>query len=448
MSKKICVLFLAILMTVSLFACTPAPETTSAPTTTAPGSTTTVPSDKIEGTFTVWSPAEGFDSFDGKSWTDFMDIYPDIKVELITLGTEDAFAKIKTTIASGAAAELPTLNIIYDPNNIEAMTFDGIWEDLSKDPYNFDLNTQLDFMQGLFKNDKGEILSMSTGNCIMGMTFNRNIAKQYFGTDDPEQVRNMFKSIDDYMAKGKELADKSGATVFLFNSVDHVVRLSLASNNDSFVKDGKLNIDKSYGDAFKLVQQAVADKSVSLQQVWSAPWAAEVQSDTNMFYVCPTWWLGDIKRNDPDAEGKNKYGLISMPDNCVSTWGGTFYFINAASEPSAKRAAYEWMNWACATVEGSKNWVENNGQLTLCKALYEVDSVFATPDKWFADQPVGQVFREISQTDVPLRQGTIYDSAISNAANQALLNLMQGGTAEAALAEMKAAVLALYPELG
>lgn len=402
----------------------------------------------VNGTITVWSPAEGFNSFEGKSWTDFMAEYPNIKVDLISVGADDTFPKIKTTLASGTAADLPVLNLIYDPNNVEAMTWDGIWEVLDAEPYNLDTSTLLDFAVSQITNGKGEVVALASGNSTMCLQYNRNIARDYFGTDDVEEIGKMFATMDDIMAKGKELAEKSNGEVYLFNCPEHVLRLGLALTSDPFVVDGKLNIDESYGTALKLVEQAIADNSVSLQECWSASWAGELQSDTCMFYLCPSWWLGDIKNNDPDAKGMNKYGLITLPDNLIASWGGTYYFINAASAPEDKEAAFAWMQWLCCTAEGSKNWVKNNSQLTLAKALYEDDEVFTAGDEWFGGQPVSEMFRQTAlNAQGALRVGTIYDSAISNAANQALLEMMAGATADEALAMIKDTVLATYPEL-
>lgn len=401
------------------------------------------------GTITVWSPAEGFNSFEGKSWTDFMAEYPDVKVELISLGTDDTFSKIKTTLAAGTPEDLPVLNLIYDPNNIEAMTWDGVWEVLNAEPYNLDTSKLLDFSLSQITNGKGEVVALASGNTTMCLQFNRNIAREYFGTDDVDEIGAMFATLDDIMAKGKELAEKSNGEVFLFNCPEHVLRLGLGLTSDPFVVDGKLNIDESYGTALKLVEQAIADNSVSLQECWSPSWSAELQSDTCMFYLCPSWWLGDIKNNDPDAKGANKYGLITLPDHMVASWGGTFYFINAASAPEDKAAAYAWMYWLCCTPEGSQNWVSNNSQLTLCKALYDIDEIFAAGDDWYGGQPVSEMFRQTAlEATGSLRQGTIYDSAISNAANQALLEMMAGATADEALQQIKDTVLATYPELG
>lgn len=401
------------------------------------------------GIITVWSPAEGFGSFEGKSWTDFMELYPDVKVELISLGTDDTFSKIKTTLAAGSPQDLPVLNLIYDPAQVEAMTWDGVWEVLNAAPYNLDTNKLLDFSVSQITNGKGEVVALSSGNTTMGLQYNRNIAREYFGTDDVDEVGAMFSTLEGIMTAGKELAEKSGGSAFMFNCPEHVLKLGLAANNESFVVDGKLNIDKSYGEALKLVERAIADNSVSLQECWSASWAAELQSDTCMFYLCPAWWLGDVKNNDPDAKGMNKYGLITLPDGMVSSWGGTYYFINAAASEADKQAAYAWMYWLCCTGGGSKNWVENNSQLTLAKELYEIEEVFERGDEWYGDQPVSRVFRQMAeQGEASLRVGTVYDSAISNAANQALLEMMTGTAAEEALAMIKDNVLAAYPELG
>lgn len=401
------------------------------------------------GTITVWSPAEGFNSFEGKSWTDFMERYPNVKVELISLGTDDTFAKVKTSLAAGSPKDLPVLHLIYDPSNVEAMTWDGIWEVLNAEPYNLDTGKLLDFSISQITNGKGEVVSMASGNATMCLQYNRNIAREYFGTDDVEEIGAMFATMDDIMTKGKELAEKSGGEVYMFNSPEHILRLGLALTSEPFVKDGKLNIDESYGTALKLVEQAISDNSVSLQECWSASWSAELQSDTCMFYLCPAWWLGDVKNNDPDAKGMNKYGLITLPDNLVASWGGTYYFINAAAAPEDKEAAYAWMYWLCCTAEGSKNWVENNSQLTLAKELYEIEDVFTAGDDWYGGQPVAEMFRKTAmQAEGSLRVGTIYDTAIANAANQALLEMMAGGTADDALAMIKDSVLEAYPELG
>jgi ABC-type glycerol-3-phosphate transport system substrate-binding protein len=154
---------------------------------------------KAEITHWVWG------DYEMKGAADFNQTYPNIKVNYVTIGSADYFKKLQTTAAAGG--EMPDVaNLEMTPRG--ALVNLDIWENLDKAPYNANRKELVPWSIPLITNAKGELVSIQIDNCVGGYTYNRALAKQYFGTDDPAKLEKIFTSWDVYLQKGKEVADK------------------------------------------------------------------------------------------------------------------------------------------------------------------------------------------------------------------------------------------------
>ena len=145
----------------------------------------------------------------------FMEENPDIKIEATNVAYSDYFTKIQQAIASGS--ELPTM-VQQSCTLIANYKELGVFEDLTSDPYNVDPDIFFDFIKDRAMTEDGQLIGIEQSVSPSAIAYKRDLAKEYFGTDDPEELAALFQSTDDYITKGKEVNEKSGGDAYLFHS--------------------------------------------------------------------------------------------------------------------------------------------------------------------------------------------------------------------------------------
>jgi len=393
---------------------------------------------KAEITHWVWG------DYEMKGAADFNQTYPNIKVNYVTIATSDYFKKLQTTAAAGG--DMPDVaNLEMTPRG--ALVNLDIWENLDKAPYNANRKELVPWSIPLITNAKGELVSIQIDNCVGGYTYNRALAKQYFGTDDPAKLEKIFTSWDVYLQKGKEVAEKSGGKIFLFSGPSDVYWAVYGLNTkEPFVKDGKLNMDSSIWPAYQLIEKLVKVKALGKYQQWTPSWNASFGSNTVIFYPSPSWFITwALKANDRMATGK--YGLISPPGGGFS-WGGTAYAIPKAS--TNKAAAWAYIKWFTMSMEGTKSFVRTWKTPTLFLPSYGTDIYTSenNKDPFYGGQNYLAKLIEISRNpNTMTRPMTMYDQTIADSNTPVLEMLGQGMSAQEAYQKLKQDIVEKVPDL-
>ena len=323
-----------------------------------------------------------------------------------------------------------------------------IWENLDKAPYNAKRSDLVPWSIPLITNSKGELVCIQIDNCVGGYTYNRPLAKKYFGTDDPVAMEKIFTSWDVYVQKGKELAEKSDGKVSLFSGPGDVYWAIYGMNTkEPFVKNGKLNMDSSIWPAYQLIEKLVKVGALGKYQQWTPAWNASFASNTVMFYPAPSWFITFVIRAN-DKMAKGKYGLISPPGGGFS-WGGTAYAISKASKNKA--VAWQYIKWFTMSMEGTRGFVRQWSTPTLYLPSYSTD-IYTSPankDPFFAGQNFLAKLIEISRNpNTMVRPMTPYDQAIADSNTVVLEMLGQGMSAQEAYQKLKQDIVEKVPELG
>jgi multiple sugar transport system substrate-binding protein len=394
-----------------------------------------------KGEITEWV----WGDYEQKGASEFNNYYPNIKVNYVVIPSSNYTQKLQTTAASGG--DMPDVaNLEMTPRGM-LVNLD-IWERLDAAPYNMNKGDLVPWALPLISNEKGEVVSVQIDNCVGGYTYNRALAKKYFGTDDPAALEKIFTSWDVYIQKGKEIHDKSNGKNYLFGGVDDAFMaiFGLYTKDALVTPDKKLNLDSSYLPSYKIIEKLVKDKSVGKYNEWTPAWNSSFSSDTVAFFPGPSWFLTwAIKANDKKSTGK--YGLITPPTGGYS-WGGTAYAIPKASKN--KLQAWTYIKWFTMSLEGSKCFMKNEATPTLYKPAYATDlySTDANKDPYFGGQNVMQKLIEIGQNpNTKARPMTKYDNAISDTNSMILQDLGKGMSADAAFEKLKTEILKKLPEL-
>ncbi len=337
----------------------------------------------------------------------FMESHPNIKIEATTVAYSDYFTKIQQAIASGS--ELPTM-VQQSCTLIENYKQLGVFEDLTKDPYNVDPNAFFDFIKGRAMTDDGQLIGIEQSVSPSAIAYKRDLAKKYFGTDDPQELAEIFKTTDDYITEGKRVNEESGGTDYLFHAGGAVAEWLYFADSTDVQTDNTINFTEKMSKVMGLLCDMRDNKVVDTFENGTPQANATYADDNHLFYPCPNWAITYyIKSNDVDGSGN--WGLM-MPATGGYSCGGCSVGITNTSTDAQKAAAWEFINWAFFTEEGVQTAKEEVEYYVPTKEFYEDPSYAAGADEFFAGQDIGAfLYGEVAQSIV-LPKTSVWDQTV------------------------------------
>lgn len=335
------------------------------------------------------------------------------------------------------------------PNFYEA----GFCADLS------DLDSQVkeklvDYTYQVGKDDDDVLRAISYQATPGSVIYRCDLAKEVFGTDDPEEIGKKFSSFDSIVQTAEEL-HKKGYTIF-----GDTGALRWFSNSSSpWVKDGQIIVDQDRLDYFDAAVELYQKEYVAFAPEWSAAWYAsmagplpmhaeweeldsvEGNDQTEVFaYVMPSW--GALIVRDNAADNKGKFGVCSGV--CSFFGGGTYLAVNEYSEH--KDAAKDFIQYVTLNDDTAQWWLEeSNGDVVANKNVLEANKDYQNQS--FNNQNTYAFYLdELEKVDYSLITG--YDDTCKDAFGAAIISVQEGKQSkEEALKEFYTTVIAQYPEL-
>ncbi|MDD3361367.1 MAG: extracellular solute-binding protein [Hespellia sp.] len=344
--------------------------------------------------------------------------HPNVHFEPTAVEWGDMLTKAQQALASGS--DLPVM-FGMDNTLIENWKAMDICEDLTK--YDFDDSKYLDSLAEKCKTDDGKIIGVQESINPAGIAYKRDLAKEYFGTDDPAELQAMFASYDDYAAKGSEVYDKSNGEVHLFHSGQAVAEwLYFASDVANMDGDTLTYTDKMTDVLSKLVTLRDAN-AVDTYQSGTPEANATYADDKHIFYPCPNWALTYyIQGNDPDGSGN--WGLLRAPVDY--NHGGAALGISSSATDEQKQAAYDFAVWATAG-DGATIARDDVGYITpYLDLMNDPHWVSMSEDMiaWFGGQDIGEVYYQEIAPNMAGVPSTAWDNTIVNVRNDLSQQLM------------------------
>lgn len=337
----------------------------------------------------------------------FMEENPDIKIEATNVAYSDYFTKIQQAIASGS--ELPTM-VQQSCTLIANYKELGVFEDLTSDPYNVDPDIFFDFIKDRAMTEDGQLIGIEQSVSPSAIAYKRDLAKEYFGTDDPEELAALFQSTDDYITKGKEVNEKSGGDAYLFHSSGAVAEWLYFADSTELQTGDTVNFTEKMTPVMDTLVKMRDNKVVDTFENGTPQANATYADDNHLFYPCPNWAISYyIKANDPDGEGN--WGLM-MPATGGYSCGGCSVGITNTSTDAQKDAAWRFLKWAFLEQGGVDTAKEATDYYVPTKEFYEDASYASGADPFFGGQDVGGfLYGEIAQSIV-IPTPSIYDQTV------------------------------------
>jgi len=306
-------------------------------------------------TLTYW----GWDSnYAWPMFEKYEETHPNVHFEATAVEWGDMLTKTQQALASGS--ELPTI-IPMDVALIENWKDMDILEDLRD--YGLEPSEYIDSAIEKATTDDGRIVGLQTCVCPSGIAYKRDLAKEVFGTDDPEELQAMFTTYDDYVTKG---ADAVADGKYMFHSGQAVAEWFYFASEVETQTGSTLNYTDKMTDVFSKVIALRDSGALDTYQNGTAEGNATYADDTHIFYPCPDWAITYyIETNDPDGSGN--WGLIKAPVSY--SHGGTCLGISSSATDEQKQAAYDFIHWAVAEQEGAEAGRDLAGFITTYKSL-------------------------------------------------------------------------------
>lgn len=397
-----------------------------------------------EVTLTIWDWDEAHLNY-MTDW--YHEKYPNVNFETLVVSTNDYMQKLQSALASGSGVP----DIILSEMGYRGRVFDlGITEDLSQEPYNVNSEDMFDFANRLGAGPNGELYGVEQQICPSGFAYRRDLAQEYLGTDDPDEIADMISDWDKLFDVGQQIIEQSGGEVTVLPGMTILLNGILINQDVKDYIDGD-NIDLTgrYKDVLDIATRFNQAGLLGKQENDTPALSSSYAEGEVLFYPCAPWSLKwGIETNDPNGSGN--WGLTKAPGNGF-TYGGTS--VSIYSESENKEAAWEYIQEVYCIGEGVEKAYEQFGFMTGFREPYEdSDSYFFSEkgqyDDFFGGQNLAEYFINTiaitTEGQVQTKHEANVRTALSTVATQ--MTGEPSMTTENALELLKAEIQTLIPD--
>lgn len=372
----------------------------------------------------------------------------DIQVEVI------APADYSTKLTSALGAKSKEVDVIVGEPQMLLNFFEaGFFADLSE--LDADAQNQIvDYVYEAGKDDNGVLRALSYQVTPGAIIYRRDLAKEIFGTDDPDTMSEKFKDFDTILETAQEVKD-AGYRIFS----DSGNLRWYANAGAAWVEDGVLQVSDAklgYMDAAVKLYQ---DELVAFAPEWSAAWYASMAGElpldagwsdladlngaemTQVFsYSLPSW--GALIVRDNANENKGNFGICSGP--CSYFGGGTFIGVSEYSEH--KDTATDFVKFCTLNEDTAQWWLEtSNGDVVSNKAVLEANKDYENES--FGNQKTYEFYSKEAE-NIDYSVVTKYDDTIGNYWGASIEAIQKGEmTKEEAIEDFYMQVETTFPEI-
>jgi multiple sugar transport system substrate-binding protein len=244
-------------------------------------------------------------------------------VDMQIVPLADYEAKIRPLLATGR--NVPDIFVgeaAYVRQFVEA----GYWTNLSQAPFNADTSGMYPYAAEMGTNADGDVVALTWQTTPGGWFYRRSLAEEYFGTDDPEVIGELFSDWDSVMEAAALLHEESDGRVKMFSGTGETLfRIFYSARTIPWVnEDNEFAIDPQMLE-FMRVAKEIRDAGYDAKlDDWSGPWFEAMNTapgDAEIFvWGWPTWGLFFVMNGQTNALGD--WAVAAPPEPFF--WGGTW----------------------------------------------------------------------------------------------------------------------------
>lgn len=389
----------------------------------------------------------------------FCEANPDVMIESVVIAPADYPTKIQAAMR-GQQTE-PDI-IVGEPQMLQNMYEAGYFEDLTQDPYNVGEyeDTVVDYAWQVGQDADGIQRTIPYQITPSGIFYRRDIAKEVFGTDDPDEIGKLFADYDTIRQTGQTLKD-AGYKIFASDG-----ELIYSSGDSAWVVDDTLVVDQSRLDYMDLCVDLYKNDMTAYVDAWSTTWyqamsgpipvidastsvwdadamaeAAESGNTTEVFaYGLPSWGVLTLRDNSGDLSGQ--WGVCAGP--AYGFGGGTYLGINTLSE--RKDLAWDFIEF-CTLNQDTLNWWIEKSQGDVVSSIPVLEAHKDDENPVYGGEKLYAFFLDQAK-GIDYSKVTKYDDALKGAWGDAIASIKTGEMSkEDAIDNFYDVVESTYPEL-
>ena len=240
--------------------------------------------DEITGNILFWSWDPNFFTMVEK----MKDVYPNVTFDFVTIASaEDYLQKLQTALTSGG--EVPDI-LAMEIGMVGKFYEMGICEDISAEPYNIDQELLIPYLAEIGTDNDGTFIGIPNTAGPGGLFYRRDLAKEYLGTDDPDEISAMMPTWQDFIKVGKDVVSKSGGSVSMIPGMDSLV-YPMVNQTGLKWKDGdKLMVSENFTETFNLLKEVKAANIDGGMDIWTPAWNASFAQGNVLCYPGSCWF--------------------------------------------------------------------------------------------------------------------------------------------------------------
>ncbi|MDO5133620.1 MAG: extracellular solute-binding protein [Eubacteriales bacterium] len=313
-----------------------------------------------------------------------------------------------------------------------------------------ELANQYQYTKDIVTDEEGNLKGLSWQGCPGVLIYNRDMAKEVLGSDDPDEVQ---KAVADWDTFNKTAALLKEKGYRITSSANDSYRTFSNNVSSPWVVDGKINIDDNIKAWVEMSKQQVDAGETGTADLWSPDWSKGFAKDADVFcYFGPAWLInfsmGNVDDGEKEDDGSRTFaggwGATVGPQGFY--WGGTW--ICAAAGTDNPTAVAEIMRQMTTNEEVLTEIVKVDNDFVNNKPAMEA----AATDDSFAFKPLGgqnplAMFCE-GADKIDLSNVSEYDQGCNESFQLAMKEYFEGNaTYEEALEAFYKSVKEKYPEL-
>ncbi len=287
----------------------------------------------------------------------------------------------------------------------------------------------------------------STWQCCPGLlVYRRDIARDVFGTDDPEAVGEKVKDWDTMKATAAELKAKG---YFTFASYADTFRLYGNSIAEPWVKPGEnvIRVDQQImnwvSDSKEWLDAGYLDKTVKGQ--WNADWNQAMGSSSQVFaFLFPAWGIDFTLKPNWDGE-TGMWGVTNPPQEY--NWGGSY--VHACTGTDNPQHVKDIILAVTADKENllkiSRDFSDFTNTQTSMQAAAKDDANFSS--EFLGGQNAFKYFAPVAE-NIVIAPLSPYDQGCVELIQNSFSDYLQGQVDfDRAKANFETAIIERYPEI-
>lgn len=313
-----------------------------------------------------------------------------------------------------------------------------------------ELANQYQYTKDIVTDENGKLKGVSWQGCPGVLIYNRDIAKEVLGSDDPEEVQ---KAVADWDTFNETAAKLKEAGYKITSTVNDSYRTFSNNVTSPWVVDGKINVDDNIKAWVDMSKEQVDAGETGTAELWSDDWSKGFAKDADVFcYFGPAWLInfsmGNVDNGENEDDGSRTFaggwGATVGPQGFY--WGGTW--ICAAAGTDNPTLVADIMREMTTNEQVMTDIVKMDNDFVNNKPAMEA----AAEDDSFAFAPLGGqnplgMFCE-GADKIDLSNISEYDQGCNESFQAAMKDYFEGNASyEEALDAFYKSVTEKYPEL-